>query len=126
MEIMARYFRPEFLARLTEIVPFAPISEENVVKIFDIHLRSLTDLMEKQGITLQMTDEARKHIAMQGFTPRYGVRPLKGIIRNLLRRPVSRMIISGEVSKGSVIMLNLDDKGEIVWQTENAPVEVIN
>lgn len=119
MDIMAKHFRPEFLARLTEIVPFAPISEENVVKIFNIHLKGLTDLMEKQGITLQMTDEARKHIAMQGFTPRYGVRPLKGVIRNLLRRPVSRMIISGEVGKGSVIELNLNENGEVSWSIAN-------
>jgi ATP-dependent Clp protease ATP-binding subunit ClpB len=120
MEIMAKYFRPEFLARLTEIVPFAPISEDNVVKIFDIHLRGLTDLMEKQGITLNLTDEARKNIAMQGFTPRYGVRPLKGVIRNLLRRPVSRMIISGEASKGAVIDLSTDENGEILWKVHQA------
>jgi ATP-dependent Clp protease ATP-binding subunit ClpA len=115
MEIMAKYFRPEFLARLTEIVPFAPISEDNVVKIFDIHLRSLTELLDKQGISLNLTPEARKNIAMQGFTPRYGVRPLKGVIRNLLRRPVSRMIISGQAGKGSVIDLSTDDNGEVVW-----------
>ncbi|NIJ51160.1 ATP-dependent Clp protease ATP-binding subunit [Dyadobacter arcticus] len=126
MEIMAKHFRPEFLARLTEIVPFAPISEDNVVKIFSIHLRSLTDLMEKQGITLELTPEARKHIAMQGFTPRYGVRPLKGVIRNMLRRPISRMIISGEVEKGSVIRLSLNDQSEVVWTTEKDVLEGIS
>ncbi|MGV3600267.1 MAG: ATP-dependent Clp protease ATP-binding subunit [Dyadobacter fermentans] len=120
MEIMAGYFRPEFLARLTEIVPFAPISEENVVKIFDIHLRSLTDLLDKQGISLQLTPEARKSIAMQGFTPRYGVRPLKGVIRNLLRRPVSRMIISGEAGKGSVIEISTAESGEVIWNVHQA------
>ena len=120
MEIMAKYFRPEFLARLTEIVPFAPISEDNVVKIFDIHLRSLTDLLDKQGISLNLTPEARKSIAMQGFTPRYGVRPLKGVIRNLLRRPVSRMIISGQAGKGSVIDLSTDDHGEVIWNVHQA------
>lgn len=120
MEIMAKYFRPEFLARLTEIVPFAPISEDNVVKIFDIHLRSLTDLLDKQGISLNLTPEARKNIAMQGFTPRYGVRPLKGVIRNLLRRPVSRMIISGEAGKGSVIEINTNENGEVVWNVHQS------
>ncbi|WP_353722896.1 ATP-dependent Clp protease ATP-binding subunit [Dyadobacter sp. 676] len=120
MEIMAAYFRPEFLARLTEIVPFAPISEDNVVKIFDIHLRNLTDLLDRQGISLNLTPDARKTIAMQGFTPRYGVRPLKGVIRNLLRRPVSRMIISGEAARGSVIDLSTNDQGEVVWSVHQA------
>ncbi|TLU97998.1 ATP-dependent Clp protease ATP-binding subunit [Dyadobacter luticola] len=123
MEIMAKHFRPEFLARLTEIVPFAPISEDNVVKIFSIHLRGLTDLLEKQGIILELTPEARKHIAMQGFTPRYGVRPLKGVIRNMLRRPISRMIISGEVEKGSVIRLSLGENDEVVWDTQTEKQE---
>ncbi|MCE6988898.1 ATP-dependent Clp protease ATP-binding subunit [Dyadobacter sp. CY323] len=122
MEIMAKHFRPEFLARLTEIVPFAPISEENVVKIFNIHLRSLTDLLEKQGIALELTPEARKHIAMQGFTPRYGVRPLKGVIRNMLRRPISRMIISGEAEKGSVIRLSLAENEEVIWENNREVV----
>jgi ATP-dependent Clp protease ATP-binding subunit ClpA len=76
--------------------------------------------MEKQGITLNLTDDARKNIAMQGFTPRYGVRPLKGVIRNLLRRPVSRMIISGEASKGAVIDLSTDENGEILWKIHQA------
>jgi ATP-dependent Clp protease ATP-binding subunit ClpA len=95
------------------------------VKIFNIHLRGLTDLMEKQGITLQLTPEARKHIAMQGFTPRYGVRPLKGVIRNILRRPISRMIISGDIGKGSVIRLSLGEGEEVIWDTEKANVETI-
>jgi ATP-dependent Clp protease ATP-binding subunit ClpB len=126
MEIMAKHFRPEFLARLTEIVPFAPISEENVIKIFNIHLRGLTDLLEKQGIALELTPEARKHIAMQGFTPRYGVRPLKGVIRNMLRRPISRMIISGDLEKGSVVALSLDDQNEVVWKTEKPEKEAVS
>ncbi len=115
MEIMAKHFRPEFLARLTEIVPFAPITEENVVKIFEIHLKSLTDLLDKQGIALNITDEAKQKLALSGFTPRYGVRPLKGVIRNQLRRPISRMIISGQAIKGSIVNLSLGDDGEVRW-----------
>jgi ATP-dependent Clp protease ATP-binding subunit ClpA len=123
MEIMSKYFRPEFLARLTEIVPFAPISEENVVKIFEIHLRSLTDLMAKQGIGMEISSEAKKHLAMAGFTPRYGVRPLKGVIRNQLRRPVSRMIISGELKKGDELRVGLDQESQqITWEVH--PVQV--
>ncbi|GHB52047.1 ATP-dependent Clp protease ATP-binding subunit [Persicitalea jodogahamensis] len=116
MEIMARHFRPEFLARLTEIVPFAPISEENVVRIFNLHLRGLTDLLQKQGIALTLSPEATQHVALQGFTPRYGVRPLKGVIRNQLRRPISRMIVSGEVGKGDTLHLVLDEAGEVCFE----------
>ncbi len=119
MEIMSRYFRPEFLARLTEIVPFAPISEENAVRIFELHLRSLTDLLHKQGITLEITAEARRHLALREFTPQYGARQLKGVIRNALRRPISQMIVAGKVGKGSVVKVQTGD-GELVWETESA------
>ncbi|HWB64664.1 MAG TPA: ATP-dependent Clp protease ATP-binding subunit, partial [Chitinophagales bacterium] len=115
MEIMQKFFRPEFLGRLTEIIPFAPISEKNVVKIFEIHLKNLLKTLEKQGITLNIDDEAKKILAMQGFTPKYGARPLTGVIRNQLRRPLSRMIIAGEITKGSIVNLMANKEGEVVW-----------
>ena len=119
MEIMARYFRPEFLARLTEIVPFAPISEENAVHIFDLHLRGLTGLLHKQGITLDITAEAKRHLALSEFTPQYGARQLKGVIRNALRRPISQMIVAGKVGRGSSV--GVDWNGEtLTWAVESA------
>lgn len=116
MEIMGKYFRPEFLARLTEIVPFAPISEEMAVKIFDIQLKSLTDPLSKQGITLMISPEARKHLALTGFTPKYGARQIKGVIRNQLRRPISRKIVSGELLRGNTISLGIAKNGELKWE----------
>ena len=117
MEIMSKYFRPEYLARLTEIVPFAPIAEENLVKIFDIHLKELIQLLTKQGITLEISPEAKRQIAFEGFTPKYGVRPLKGVIRNKLRRPISRMIIQEQIGKGSLLSIGCDTDGKLVWNT---------
>lgn len=117
MEIMQKYFRPEFLGRLTEIVPFAPISEKNVVKIFEIHLKGLLKTLEKQGIALEITPEAKDVLAKIGFTPKYGARPITGTIRNQLRRPLSRMIISGEITKGSTVSISTDKDGGIVWKT---------
>ncbi|HEX4851250.1 MAG TPA: AAA family ATPase, partial [Puia sp.] len=109
MDIMSRYFRPEFLARLTEIVPFAPISEENVVRIFDIHLRSLTDPLYKQGVSLSISPDAKKFLALSGFTPKYGARQIKGVIRNQLRRPISRMIIGGTLGKGNNLKISMKE-----------------
>lgn len=117
MEIMQKFFRPEFLARITEIVPFAPITEENVVQIFNIHLKSLLSALEKQGIELQIDDDARSHLAKSGFNPRYGARPITGVIRMQLRRPLSRKIISGEIGKGSRVGLGIDPtNGELSWR----------
>jgi ATP-dependent Clp protease ATP-binding subunit ClpB len=121
LEIMARYFRPEFLARVTEIVPFAPVSKENVVRIFNIHLKPLVKQLEQQGIALHVTPEAEEHLANLGFTPKYGVRPLKGAIRTWLRKPLSRMIINAEISKGSEVTVDVEEKNghkELIWSVK--------
>ncbi|CAL1517084.1 ATP-dependent Clp protease ATP-binding subunit [Chitinophaga sp. MM2321] len=107
MELMARHFRPEFLGRLTEIVPFGPIRQENVEKIFDIHLQHLLQLLQQQQISLTVTPAARKHLAMMGYSPQYGARPLREVIRGQLRKPLSRMIIDGSLQKDMVVTLDL-------------------
>jgi len=116
MEVMANKFRPEFLARLSEIVPFAPIHEENVVRIFEIQLKSLTQALDKMGINMQLSAEAKNMLALSGFTPKYGARQLSAVIRNQLRRPISRYIISGELKKGNTIAIDKkSDDTELLW-----------
>nr|WP_276903374.1 ATP-dependent Clp protease ATP-binding subunit [Pedobacter kyonggii] len=106
MEVMAGHFRPEFLARISEIVPFAPINESNVVRIFEIQLSSLVQSLNKMGIDFEIAEDAKKMIALDGFTPKYGARQLSAVIRNLLRRPISKYIISGELKKGSKVVVS--------------------
>ncbi len=110
MEIMADFFRPEFLARLTEIIPFRPINEDTVERIFNIQLSHLLKALQKQHIAMTFSDEARKKLAMDGFTPKYGARPLNGVIRNQLRRPISRMIIGEKLESGDEIHVELENE----------------
>lgn len=104
MDLMQGHFRPEFLGRLTEIVPFAPITEQTVVRIFDIHLKNLMKQLEEQHIALEIDDETRRAVAMNGFNPQYGARPIIGIIRKMLRRPLSTLIIQGKVKSGDKVV----------------------
>ena len=117
-ELMEKYFRPEFLGRLTEIIPFAPISEENVVRIFDIHLKNLLKSLDNQGIVLLIDQDAKEILAKSGFTPKFGARPLIGVIRTELRRPLSRKIIAGEIRKGSVVHIKSGADNALVWEIE--------
>ncbi|QCW99884.1 ATP-dependent Clp protease ATP-binding subunit [Aggregatimonas sangjinii] len=113
LEIMASYFRPEFLGRITEIVPFAPISEKNAPTIFDLHLKKeLLVLTERLGITLEIDKKTKEHLSLDGFSPTYGVRPLKAVIRNKLKRPLSKMIISGAIKAPQKVKVTLV-KGEL-------------
>ncbi|MCF0243549.1 MAG: ATP-dependent Clp protease ATP-binding subunit [Bacteroidaceae bacterium] len=112
MDIMQDYFRPEFLGRLTEIVPFAPISAETVTRIFDVHLKGLLSLLNEQGITLNMPEDVKQQIAMKGFNPQYGARPIIGIIRKQLRHPLSKLIISGQIKGGDTVTVSIGEDGE--------------
>lgn len=119
MEVMGRYFRPEFLARLSEIVPFRPISEDILLMIFDIQLQGLNAALEKQGIELSIDEDTRRMLANKGFTPKYGARQVAGIIRNYLRRPISRFIIGGKVSKDNKIVVGMDENKELIWDIQS-------
>ncbi len=119
MEVMGRHFRPEFLARLSEIVPFSPITENMLLQIFNIQLQSLNAALEKQGITIDINEDTRRMLASKGFTPKFGARQIAGMIRNYLRRPISRHIISGKASKGTCIHIGMDDAQELTWEIKN-------
>jgi ATP-dependent Clp protease ATP-binding subunit ClpB len=118
MEIMGRFFRPEFLGRLTEIVPFAPISKENALKIFEVHLKKeFTDLLKNKNINVSIPLEVKIHLAESGYNSKYGARPIKSIIRSHLRRPLAKKIISGEVQEGDHMTVSIEN-GEVIWTKE--------
>lgn len=118
MERMSAKFRPEFLARITEIIPFGPITEDMAVQIFSIQLRSLEEALRKKNMQLVIEDETRKLLALSGFTPKYGARQIGGTIRQQIRRPISRMIVSAEVKPGQTIRLSHDEGGQLAWNVE--------
>ena len=122
LERMSGSFRPEFLARITEIVPFGPISAEHVVRIFDIQLQQLTESLHRQGIRLEVSIEARQQLAYSGYSPQYGARPLAGVIRNRLRRPISRMLIGGELAAGHELYVDWSVTDELTWSIQAEPV----
>ena len=120
IQLMTGHFRPEFLGRLTEIIPFAPINVKSVSRIFDIHLKKeLLQLLEKLEISLTISEKDKEKISLMGFSPEYGARPIKGTIRNKLKRPLSRMIIANEIMKGDTVKVTLDKNDEIKFTIKN-------
>ena len=123
IQLMTGYFRPEFLGRLTEIIPFAPINVKSVSRIFDIHLKKeLLQLLEKLDIKLEIDEKDKEKIALMGFSSEYGARPIKGNIRNQLKRPLSRMIIANEIQKGDTLKVTLTKNDEIKFTKINESV----
>ena len=119
LEVMQGQFRPEFLARLTEIVPFSPITPEMIDRIFDIHIQNLLKMLREQNISLTIDESARKYVTKVGFNAHYGARPILGIIRKEIRRPLSKLIISGDINSGDrVTMKYHEETKEIAWDIE--------
>ena len=120
LEVMQGQFRPEFLARLTEILPFSPITEEMIYKIFDIHIRNLVKSLGDQDIRFEIDDSAKKYITKVGFNTHYGARPVLGIIRKEIRRPLSKMIIAGDISSGDTVVMKHDpERNEMAWEIDS-------
>lgn len=120
LEVMQGQFRPEFLARLTEILPFSPITEEMIYKIFDIHIKNLVKSLNNQDIKLKIDDSAKQYITKVGFNTHYGARPVLGIIRKEIRRPLSKMIIAGDIVAGDTVVMKHDsEKNEMVWEIDS-------
>jgi ATP-dependent Clp protease ATP-binding subunit ClpA len=116
IEVMAQYFRPEFLGRLTEVVPFAPIDENVAKQIFNLHFGRLQEqLMKQKNIQLNLSDEALQHLADKGYSPKYGARPIAGVIRTYIKKSVSRLIVSEQIKSGDNIVINYRN-GELIWE----------
>lgn len=116
IEVMAQYFRPEFLGRLTEVVTFAPIDENVAKQIFNLHFGRLQEqLMKQKNIQLNLSDEALQHLANKGYSPKYGARPIAGVIRTYIKKSVSRLIVSEQIRPGDNIVINYRN-GELIWE----------
>ena len=122
MTIMQDYFRPEFLGRLTEIVPFSPITPATVTRIFSIHLKGLVKLLTEQNIQFKIDDETKQAIAMLDFSPQFGARPIIGTIRKELRRPLSKMIISGKLKSGDTVEVKMEE-GKVAFYVNGVKTE---
>ena len=93
-----RIFRPEFLNRIDEILVFRQLTEEEVEKIAGLLARELEERARKGlGLSLSISDEARKYIAKKGYSPKYGARPLRRILQDEVENPLSDLLRAGEV-----------------------------
>ena len=113
MQKLREYFKPEFLNRIDEIIFFDALTLENLSKIVDIQIEYLKDLLKERKIELTITQEAKEHLAIQGYNPMYGARPLKRTIRQLIENPLSKELLKGVFKDGDKIEIYIkDDKIE--------------
>ncbi len=105
---LQKFFRPEFLNRIDDIVVFHSLNEQHLMKIVDIQLARLKQLLAERKITLHVTQAAKRHLAQAGWDPAFGARPLKRAIQRELQDPLSLAVLEGRYREGSVVTVDAD------------------
>ena len=113
MEVVRSAFKPEFLNRLDETVMFLPLNSEELTEIVDLQLEALQKRLSDRRLTLDVTQAAKDWLALNGFDPAYGARPLRRLVQSAVGDSLAREILSGEVLDGDTVHVdvNVEDGG---------------
>ncbi|MFP4312923.1 MAG: ATP-dependent Clp protease ATP-binding subunit ClpA [Alphaproteobacteria bacterium] len=107
-EAITKTFAPEFRNRLDAIVPFQNLSIETVERVVDKFVMQLEAQLADRGVSIDLTDEARKYLAKEGYDPAMGARPLSRIIQEKIKQPLAEEILFGALSEGGIATVDYD------------------
>jgi ATP-dependent Clp protease ATP-binding subunit ClpB len=109
LEEMRDRFRPEFLNRIDEIVPFEALTREQLADIVELQLGRLRSRLAERGIGVELTDAAKAAIAEAGWDPAYGARPLKRALQRLVENPLAIRLLEGDRAEGDTVLVDAED-----------------
>ena len=116
---LKRTFNPEFLNRLSEMVVFRPLDLNHIVEILGVQLEQVNEQLIQQGLTMEMTTEAKKWLAEKGYDKTYGARPLKRAIQKYLEDKLSDEMLKGRFKNGGHILVSLQGD-ELIFTEKSA------
>ncbi|NNN13865.1 MAG: ATP-dependent Clp protease ATP-binding subunit [Acidimicrobiaceae bacterium] len=126
-EALKSHFKPEFLNRIDEVIVFHELSREEVTEIVDLLMTRVQKQLSAMGISLELTPEAKTLLAVKGYDPQLGARPLRRTIQRMIEDPISEKLLWKEFRVGETVVVDVVD-GEIVFRTveglEPPPVEM--
>jgi ATP-dependent Clp protease ATP-binding subunit ClpB len=114
------HFKPEFLNRVDDIIIFRPLGPEQIEHIVDLQLQRLDKLLAERKITLEVTPEAKKLLAEEGYDPAFGARPLKRAIQRLIQNPLAIMLLEGRFHDGDHIIATVGPSGALQFEKADA------
>jgi ATP-dependent Clp protease ATP-binding subunit ClpB len=118
-EQMREAFRPEFLNRIDEIVEFERLTREQLADIVELQLARLRNRLAERGLSLELTDAAKQHLAEAGWDPQFGARPLKRALQRLVENPLALRLLEGEFEEGDTVRVDVEG-GELVFAKAEA------
>ena len=105
-------FKPEFINRLDDVVVFDPLSEEQLAQIVDIQLAQLAERLEARRLTLDVNSSARLWLAVRGYDPQFGARPLRRLIQQAIGDQLAKKLLAGEIKDGDTVPVGVSDDGD--------------
>ena len=119
-------FRPEFLNRIDDIIAFAPLSRDDVIKIVDLQVKEIKDRVKDYGVELVIDDSARVWLADQGYDPLFGARPLKRALQKYVESKLAIKLLEGHFKQGDLVRVIKDnDQTELSFVAERSePTEI--
>lgn len=117
MVLLKQTIRPEFLNRIDEVIMFRPLMKSEIRGIINIQLNNLKQMLEENGVQLSFTEYALEYLAEHGYDPQFGARPLKRLIQKTIVNPLSKKLLSGEVTKQAPVLVDVFD-GMVVFRSE--------
>ncbi len=105
-------FRPEFLNRVDEIIPFHVLTDDQILQIVDLQVKEIAARLEEQGLSIELTDAARRALAAKGYNPEYGARPLRRVLQRAIESPLSKRLLQGEFGTGDLIIVDAETDGD--------------
>nr|WP_304659731.1 MULTISPECIES: ATP-dependent chaperone ClpB [unclassified Arthrobacter] len=106
MSMVNANFKPEFLNRLDDVILFDPLSLEDLTRIVDIQVRALANRLHERRLVLDVTDAAREWLALTGYDPAYGARPLRRLVQREIGDQLARGILAGKISDGNTVLVD--------------------
>jgi ATP-dependent Clp protease ATP-binding subunit ClpB len=111
MSVVRGHFKPEFLNRLDDIVVFDSLTTEDLTRIVDIQVAALAKRLAARRLTLEVSDAAREWLAINGFDPLYGARPLRRLVQTSIGDALARELLAGQIRDGQTVVVDaLDDR----------------
>ncbi|MDD2521789.1 MAG: AAA family ATPase [Anaerolineaceae bacterium] len=112
-------FRPEFLNRIDDIITFAPLSKDDVVKIVDLQVKEIAGRLQNYDVSLKIDDSARYWLAEQGYDPLFGARPLQRALQKYVESKLAIRLLEGEFTSGDVIQVSKEEgESELTFTAE--------
>jgi ATP-dependent Clp protease ATP-binding subunit ClpB len=121
LQAAREHFKPEFLNRLDDIVVFHTLGSEQLAAIVDLQVDRLAGRLAARRLTLEVTEGAREWLAITGFDPVYGARPLRRLVQSAIGDPLARELLGGEVNDGDTVLVDVvDDRSRLSVTAKSA------